>query len=267
MQVVTSLDTPLLHSGPFVFTFGAFDGVHVGHTYIFEHVKKSAHKKKLASCIVTFSNHPSELLSPKNAILPLTSNAQKLALIAPYFDVCFNIAFTACIRNLEPEAFLDKVQKSTPLSEVIVGHDVRFGKASRGDAALLQELGKKQGFSCTFLERVSVDDTVVSSSNIREFIQQGLLDDAARFLGRPFSIICTCKKAQDGAFYALIDAKSYCMPPDGAYEAQIVGLEKKEAVKVSIESLLLQKKLKIVGATQNLSDIESVEIAFMRKVI
>jgi len=261
MQIVSSLDEPLSFSDPFVCTFGTFDGVHLGHAYIFDQVKKSAQKNGCKTAVITFSNHPSMLVTPQNPVLPLTQEKQKLAYLEPYFDLCFFIAFTEQVRDMEPEIFFEKIAKRIQLLEVIVGKDVRFGKAHRGNAELLQQIGKRIGFSCRFLERKKLDNRVISSSEIRSYIAQGNMLKAAELLGRPFSIICECTKRQDDVYISQIDKGTYCMPPDGIYRVRI---NKNEHAEVILESFSSHKKLTIRGAQELACETGVVELSFLQ---
>ena len=235
MRLITSLTEKIAISRPVVFTFGTFDGVHLGHQYIFHHVKTLAESLSAATCALTFSNHPSEILFPESPILKLTSDYQKVELLTPFFDYLIDIPFTESIRNLSAAEFLSCVRESILFSHIVVGQDVRFGKKSSGDYRVLAD---SQDFESTFLERFCVDGTPVSSSYIRRLIQEAKFKEASRFLGRPFSHLLACKEG-------CIDLKGYVRPPDGKYAVKVKKDEgwKESFVYLSCGQLTIQDEI------------------------
>ena len=78
MQVISSLHN--LSLPPSVATIGFFDGVHRGHQYLIKQVTQEANAKRLASLVITFSNHPSKVIHDKQ-IKELTPLKDKLSLL------------------------------------------------------------------------------------------------------------------------------------------------------------------------------------------
>jgi len=72
--------------------------------------------------------------------------------------------------------------------EVYVGYDYAFGKGREGSIESLKRVGRTYGFEVGVIEAVQVDGVVVSSSVIRDMVAEGRVDDAARLLGRHYSI-------------------------------------------------------------------------------
>lgn len=237
---------PVLHT-PTVFTFGTFDGVHLGHRQIFETVKELAHKQKLPTAILTFSNHPLDVLSPSTRTPWLTSHAQKLQELAKYgFDVVITVPFTAQLQNLSREQFLQLVQTMVPISSLVVGEDVAFGKDRKGNKEYLST----QGFATVFVQK----KLPISSSLIRQAIIEGKLDVAEKLLGRPYSI--DAKRTGDTEW----DPLYFAMPPQGSYLANIRYNDQKEwheAVVKIAHSIEIDEKN---------SDSHSVEIQLKKRM-
>jgi len=190
-----------------VFTFGTFDGVHLGHQYIFSIVRDEAQKRGLKTACLTFSNHPIEVLRPDIHLEQLTSIEQKLKLLQKTgFDYLLFLPFDTALRGLSAHEFLQKVQKMVPFSLLVVGSDVTFGKDCEGNQDFIRQ--NPQGFEALLLERFCVDGIAVSSSRIRRAIREGGFREAEKLLGRPYVL-------------SIQELKHYCFPPSGNYLVEV----------------------------------------------
>ncbi len=72
--------------------------------------------------------------------------------------------------------------------EVVIGHDYRFGRNREGNIALLQTLGAEFGFPVHVVDAIQINNTVVSSTLIRNLIREGKVSAAQVFLGRPYEV-------------------------------------------------------------------------------
>lgn len=211
-HVVGFENKPLLDTAC-AFTFGTFDGVHLGHQHIFKALKDAADMRHLPTACLTFSNHPSDILFPQAAQKVLTSREQKIALLELFgFDLLVELPFDAALRELSALEFLQKIQKMTPLSLVVVGSDVTFGKNCQGNQAFLK--AQTDQFQSLFLERYCLDGAPVSSSRIRAAISVADFVLAEKLLGRPYSI-------------NLQNNVRYCLPPEGTYAVEVQSDEQK----------------------------------------
>ena len=68
------------------------------------------------------------------------------------------------------------------------GYDYTFGKNRKGDIILLKEMGKESGFKVHVVEPIQLNDTLVSSTSIRNLVHEGNLSEARRLLGRDYQI-------------------------------------------------------------------------------
>ncbi len=171
-----------------VLTIGNFDGVHVGHQRIFQLVKEKAKEIGGESIVYTFEPHPVEVLAPERRPLWITTLDEKLRLIEEQgIDATILANFTLKFASQIPEEFVRNIlYDQIKVRQVFVGHDFTFGKDRRGNIALLKELGQKLGFTAEVVEAVRVGGTVVSSTRIREFVQKGEMEEAAKLLGRHY---------------------------------------------------------------------------------
>jgi riboflavin kinase/FMN adenylyltransferase len=173
-----------------VLALGNFDGVHLGHQAIFQHVVTRAREVDGTSMVFTFEPHPLQVLAPEKAPPLLTTYEQKIRLIAALgITVGLRVPFTEQFARQEPIAFVREVLwRHLGIHEVVVGHDFRFGHRRAGTVDFLQAQAEHFGYRVTVIPAIMQEDTVVSSSNIRRLLLQGQVEQAARLLGRHYAI-------------------------------------------------------------------------------
>ena len=173
-----------------VLALGNFDGVHLGHQAIFQHVVTRAREVDGTSMVFTFEPHPLQVLAPEKAPPLLTTYAQKIRLIAALgITVGLRVPFTEQFARQEPIEFVREVLwRHLGIHEVVVGHDFRFGHRRAGTVDFLQAQAAPFGYRVTVIPAIMQEDTVVSSSNIRRLLLQGQVEQAARLLGRHYAI-------------------------------------------------------------------------------
>ena len=176
-------------------TIGNFDGVHRGHQAMIALLRNEAQHRGLRSCVMIFEPHPRDyfattLRKPELAPARIATLRDKLTELARCgVDQCVIMPFDARLSSMQPEAFVDDVllaQLGTRY--LLVGDDFRFGAKRAGDYALLDAMGSERGFDVARMNSYEVHKLRVSSSAVREALHEGRMDDAARLLGRPYSI-------------------------------------------------------------------------------
>jgi len=190
MRIVRGLPSVPPERRPSAVALGVFDGVHLGHRAILGAAVAHARASGAPAVACTFEPHPFEVLQPQRAPLPITTLDERLELIAHCgVDATVVLAFTRELAAVEPEAFVkDVLVERLAARQVVVGFNHRFGRAARGDAALLRELGTRHGFSVDVIEPLAIDGVPVSSTAIRAALGRGDLDGAARMLGRAYTL-------------------------------------------------------------------------------
>jgi riboflavin kinase/FMN adenylyltransferase len=173
-----------------VLTLGNFDGVHLGHQAIFKKVVEQAKELRGTSVAFTFEPHPLKVLAPERSPLLLNTFHGKMRLFEEAgIDVVVCANFTRTFADQHPEDFArDVLHKLIQVKEVFVGYDYAFGKGREGSIASLKEMGKTYGFAVGVIEPVVIEGRVVSSSIVRELLANGQVQEAARLLGRRYSI-------------------------------------------------------------------------------
>lgn len=220
---VSRLDELPLRLDGSVVTVGVFDGVHLGHQSILEHLLASARQRGLPSVCVTFSVHPRAVVESEGPpqILSLEHRLELLA--AAGVDHTVVLEFSPELAATEAEDFVERLLvRALGTRELVIGHDTAVGRGRRGDGAFLVEAGLRYGFKVVALGEVLVDGQVVSSTALRRAIAAGELVTARRLLGRPVSLLGRVvhgdgRGATIGFPTANLEVLSEAFPPLGVY--------------------------------------------------
>ncbi len=195
---------------PLALTIGSFDGIHLGHLAILQRLKKYG-----TSAVLTFKNHPSQVLSQRPPSPLLCTPEHKLLLLEQArVDLVVLLAFTSAFSEQPFDLFLKTLRTAYPFTLLILGKGASFGKNKQGDEPHVRELGQELGFFVEYLEKTTVQGEVVSSGRIRAHIEKGELPLASALLGRPYSIYGPLIKNT-------LSLKHLCHPPEGSYPVKI----------------------------------------------
>lgn len=173
-----------------VITIGNFDGVHLGHQTLFQKVKERARAVAGQSVVITFDPHPIKLMRPDKKLPLLTTTAQKIKLLTDLdLDVIIVQPFSPEFGAMPAREFVQHyLVQRLGAQEVVIGHDYRFGRNREGNIELLQTLGAEFGFPVHVVDAIQLKDTVVSSTLIRNLINDGQVLAAQNFLGRSYEV-------------------------------------------------------------------------------
>ena len=170
-------------------TIGIFDGVHLGHKGIIGHTRKEAARNGCSTCVVTFFPHPQKVLRGIDMplIVPLKERFRLLEKEGVDITVCFN--FTKAFSKISAKDFVKNyLVEKLNIKTIFVGPDLFFGRNREGDVELLKSMAKSFGFETRTVSPVYFADELISSTAIREFIEDGNVKKAANFLGDCFTI-------------------------------------------------------------------------------
>ncbi|MBI4364151.1 MAG: riboflavin biosynthesis protein RibF [Candidatus Latescibacteria bacterium] len=177
-------------SRPIAMTIGVFDGLHRGHQTIIEATVRAARDRAGIAWVTTFDPHPDTVVrgSPPRAwITPLEE--REALLHAMGVDRVHVERFDRSVKELSPEEFLDRVLgPGAPLAALVVGPDFRMGRDRAGDRAYLESLGRARGFAVVEVPFLLKDGRKLSSTALRRMIEEGLVEEAAAMMGRPYTL-------------------------------------------------------------------------------
>jgi len=211
-----------------VLTVGTFDGVHLGHQFILRELRERAAARGAQTTLVTFEPHPQLVLhSPgKPSIQILTTIDEKIDILQKLaLDRLVVIEFTREFANTSSEAFVENILfNAIGFHEIVIGYDHAFGKNREGDITTLKKMSTKLGFRVAELSAYHIDNTVASSTYIRDLLKAGKVKAASKYLGRNYSLTGTVTRG-DGRGKTLqfptaniaLDSNYKLMPRDGVY--------------------------------------------------
>jgi riboflavin kinase/FMN adenylyltransferase len=202
-----------------VVSVGVFDGVHLGHQAIL--AENVAHARSLGSTptVVTFRHHPKSILLGR-APRTLTSLDHRLELFRrAQISRTVVLTFDEDLRRIPAEVFAREfLARKLGVRRFVLGFDSKFGRDRQGTPEYLRQLG----FDVVVVPKVIVSDRPVSSTAIREAVELGDLDGAARMLGRPVAVYGDVVKGDGrgrkiGFPTANLDLHHELHPPPGVY--------------------------------------------------
>jgi riboflavin kinase/FMN adenylyltransferase len=178
--------------------------------------------------VLTFSVHPDLVVHGKSPDLLLSLDHRLRELERAGIDATLVLPFDAKLRELSAEQFVEQILVgSLAVRGLVLGHDTAVGKDRRGDAKRLDELGAQHGFEVHSVGEIAIDGVVVSSTRIRQALQQGDLETASKLLGRAPSVVGVvvpgdARGRELGFPTANLDVESDCRPKDGVYATLVL---------------------------------------------
>lgn len=190
MELIRNLNDLQLRHHECVATIGNFDGFHLGHQAVLKQLRMRADELNLPVSVLVFEPQPMEFFDPKNAPSRLTRWREKYQLLREHgVDRIICIRFDQNLAGLSAQNFVaDLLVKKMGVKHLLIGDDFHFGKGREGDYDLLCELSKKYDYQVERSETFLINSERVSSSRIRIALEAGKLDQAAKLLGRHYSI-------------------------------------------------------------------------------
>lgn len=211
-------------------TIGTFDGVHLGHKAILKRLVESAHKMGLESVLLTFFPHPRMVLQKDTDLKLLNTLDEKKALLAALgVDHLVVHPFTKEFSRLTAVEYVrDILVNQLHAKKIIIGYDHRFGRNRTANIEDLKEFGTTYHFEVEEITAKELDDVAVSSTKIRNALQEGDILTANSFLGYPYSLQGTVVKGK-GIGKSLgfptanlrVDQSYKLIPKNGVYLSKI----------------------------------------------
>jgi len=171
-------------------SIGGFDGIHIGHKALLNHLEGKAEEYKLKKGIVTFSFPPSYCLG-HSSLGPISSIRLKKEKIRKLgFDFMVLVDFSLDFAKMTGKHFIALLKKHLNLRYLLVGKDFRFGVGRSSSIDDMASYSKEFSFEFEVFDPVLVngDEKKISSSLIRQALYDGNLSLVASFLGEAFVI-------------------------------------------------------------------------------
>lgn len=230
MKVYKALDQ-LPHLERPVLTIGSFDGVHIGHQQILQQIKHLAASIQGTSVVITFHPHPRLVLSKYTAPVQLLNTLdEKAALLERYgIDALVVVPFSKAFASQSPDAYIqDFLVRYFKPSIIAIGYDHKFGKDRQGDIAYLRKFQVTYNFEVVEISKQEVADMTVSSTKIRQALQDGAVGKAHQLSGHPFRLTGKVAKGlQIGTTIGFptanleVEEPNKLIPPAGIYAVKV----------------------------------------------
>lgn len=173
----------------FVLAMGFFDGCHRGHEEVFRMAKELAKEQGALPGVFTFWPHPMAVLAP-DVHVPLLQNREEKAASMAEAGMAFALFLRPDRKFLEeaPEEFLEKLGQLPGLFGLAAGENFTFGRKAKGNSSLLEDWSRRKHVPVRIARLKAENGKTVSSTAIRQLIQKGQVKEAARLLGRNYTI-------------------------------------------------------------------------------
>jgi len=175
---------------PSIVTIGTFDGVHVGHQKILKQLYKTALTNELESILVSFFPHPRMVLQKESSLKLLNTIKERMQMIEK--TGISNLIVQPFTREFSRLSALDFVRdilvNQLHIKKIIVGYDHQFGRNRNATIDDLIEFGKTYDFEVIEITAQQLENVSISSTKIRNALNEGAVQTANNYLGYPFMI-------------------------------------------------------------------------------
>lgn len=199
MKIITDLSEISKPLKNVVLTIGNFDGVHIGHQALFNQVIEKAESIDGTSVVITFEPHPIRVIKSNKHFPLITLYEQKVELIgATGVDTLICIPFTREFAATPARTFVKEILcDQIGMKAIVVGQDYSFGRKREGDIFLLKEMAVDHGFDVIISEWIDLEGGRISSTEIRNLVREGGVEEAKKLLGRYYQVRGTVIRGRD----------------------------------------------------------------------
>lgn len=219
-----------------VVSVGNFDGIHCGHELLVKEVAKQARESGRTSIILTFDPHTRSVVTPGTMQPVLSTLEEKAFLLESYgIDYLAWVPFDAALAAMPPLEFIETIlKKDLRASAWVMGDQHTFGSKQAGNQNFLQSSMGRNHIVTFAISSLSLQNTVVSSTEIRKKLVEGEVAEAVQMLGHPYLVcakrVAGMKKGSLLGFPTLNFARppvNKVLPPPGVYAATLDYKERK----------------------------------------
>jgi riboflavin kinase/FMN adenylyltransferase len=236
-----------------VLTIGNFDGVHAGHQMVLNALIKQAKEFDLPAIVMCFEPQPIEYFRGADAPARISTARDKIEQLEQAgVDELYLIRFNHSLANMSAQQFVEMLYQQLKVKHLIVGDDFCFGKNRQGNFDYLLKAGEAHGFTVQRSNSLLIDKERVSSTLLRDALENGQLNKAAIYLGRQFSlsgrVMHGHKRGRELGFpTANIRVKNRKSPLNGVF-----------AVTITLESGLVYEGVANVGTRPSIEETSAV---------
>ena len=212
-----------------IILIGNFDGLHLGHQKLFYLAKRYKKKFSLKVGVLTFEPMPKMFFNREIKNFRISNKKQKINLLNK-FNVDFVIIkkFNKKFSKIKSIDFIKKIlSKKLNARYIFVSNNFRFGNKREGNVRQLIKYESFHNYKIIKPQPLLINKKIVSSSLIRNFLQNGKLNIANKFLNRNWSIEGKVQKGRQlgkkiGFPTANIDIQNYVLAKPGVYAVKVL---------------------------------------------
>lgn len=229
MQVITGTREFQIEE-PTVVTIGKFDGRHKGHQKLLREMLCFKERQGLKAAVFTFDMAPAGVMAGRVQTVITTNQERRNKMAKMGIDYLVEYPFDQNTAHMSPEEFVSEVLvRRMHAKAVVVGTDCSFGYKGKGNAQLLKEMSESCGFEAVIIEKEQDDHRDISSTYVREELDQGNIEKANELLGEPYAIhgVVVHGNHIGGAILGfptanILPPPEKHLPPFGVYVSQVL---------------------------------------------
>jgi riboflavin kinase / FMN adenylyltransferase len=237
IKIYNNLSLKKKHQGSIIL-IGNFDGVHQGHQKLFNLAKKFKTKFNLKIGVLTFEPMPKMFFNKKLKNFRISNFDQKIDLLKNLgVDFIINKKFDNRFSKTKSSDFIKEIiYKKLKAKFIFVSNNFKFGNKREGNVSKLIHYEAQYGYKIIKPEPLKAKNKVVSSSLIRNFLEEGFLDKANKLLKRNWCVIGKVEKGRQvgkkiGFPTCNIDIKDYVLAKPGVYAVRVSRINSKLSIK------------------------------------
>lgn len=167
-----------------ILALGFFDGVHLGHQALLRQCVALAQQMDAQPAAITFDRHPQALFTATPPAL--INSADDREALLKHFGIRRVLALpvSKAVMSTPWQDFLEQFVIRGAVG-FVCGEDFRFGHKGEGNAEKLKAFCDQKGLPCVIVSEKTLDGIRISSTHIRHLLEDGLMEEATRFLGHP----------------------------------------------------------------------------------
>ncbi len=206
---------------------GKFDGIHRGHKRLLHEIFE-AKKLGLKTAVFTFDPSPAVFFQGENVKELMTREEKRIAFEEMGVDYLVEYPFGAQTAAVSPKDYVNEFLLDKMNAKFIAaGEDVSFGRKGAGNAKLLMELSIQRGVQVRVIKKLCHSGREISSSYVRQEVENGNMELVTELLDEPFFISGTVERGnQIGRKLGMPTVNLHpqlmkIMPPGGVYFSTI----------------------------------------------
>lgn len=216
--------------GACVATIGKFDGVHTGHQLILQQLRNKASERGVPAVVILIEPHPEEFFAatPQHCPARLSELEEKLDLLAEQgVDIVYKLRFDATLQGLSAQEYVEDILlEGLGIVGLVIGNDFRFGHQRQGDFALLQDYSVRYGFELIESASCEHNGVRISSTYVRQQLQNGDFELVELLLNRPYAISGIVVQGQQlgrdlGFPTCNVRLNRQCLPLHGVFACEV----------------------------------------------